>query len=446
MKYATRGIGNQVIPIPPTVSLDKQDFRAEGGQAKVYVQGNLAYKIYHDPKHCIPVQKMEELASLDVETVIRPLGVVFNATVPVGLVMKRIDHAIPLARLSSETFCKDHKVSLDLIIEIIRQLRDTIATIHTKRILIVDVNEMNFVCDEKTWGSPYCIDVDSYQTPHFPANAIVPSIRDYRAKGFNEGTDWFSFGILACHLMIGLHPFRGKHPKYPVASIEDRIKNRASIFDKGVTIPPATRDFSVIPDDYRKWFLTIFQQGKSIAAPENDQKIIVLLTSSRKMIIREWDVMLKSGKVVKVSVDGGIVKINGMASMVRVDKIFVVDNCVYGWKGENFAQVKLNEFGLKIIASLGTIWRVLPNATTMLEGLLYQDVLGQPYLTIPLQPGICRTVHISEIVGYKLVDGKYESRIVELILFQKGDYHRIQLKFAIDGTYTIHWEKEIDYR
>lgn len=445
MRYSVQSVGGSKAPLPPIISLDKQDFKASGGEANIFVQGNFAYKIYHDPKRSIPVKKIVELSELTDENIIRPIGVVLDGKNPVGLVMKKVEHTVPIARLIADSFRKLNKINCDMVNDLIRRLRDSIAFIHQKKCLVVDVNEMNFLVDERTFVDLLCIDVDSYQTPHFPATAIVASIRDYRATQFDEGTDWFSFGIIACHIMIGLHPFRGNHPQYPSSCLEDRIKYRASIFDKGVKIPPATRDFSVIPDDYKKWFVEIFGGGKSVAAPENSSKIIVLLESSRKPIVRVWQVTVKSGLVVNITIQGGIVTLNGNLSTVKADKIFIVDNCLYGLKGENFSHIKINEFGLKLVASLGTIWRVLPHATTVLEGLLHQDVLGQPYLIVPLKPGSCHTVSVPEAMGYRIVDGKFESGIVELILHRKGIYDRLQLKFKENGTYVATKEDDINY-
>lgn len=433
------------VSLPQSVSLDKQDFKAEGGQAKVFVQGNFAYKIYHKPEYCVPIKKVEELSALANDNIIRPIGVLLDKT-PVGLVMKRIDNAVPLARLVSDTFRTLNKIDSDMIVALIRRLRDSIAFIHEQHCLVIDANEMNFLVDERTFVDPICIDVDSYQTPHFPATAIAASVRDYRAAKFDEGTDWFSFGIVACHLLIGLHPFRGNHPKCPAGSLEERIKTRTSIFDKGVIIPPATRDFSVIPDEYRRWFIEIFGQGKSIAAPENAKSVIILLTSPRKTVIRTWKITAKTGKIISLTVVGDILHVNGSASTVKAQKIFVVENAVYALHNGNFAHVKISEFGPKVIASLGTIWHVLPHATTVLEGLLYQDVLGQPFLVVPLKPGICHTINVPEMVGAKVVDGMYQSGVAELILIRNQQYERLQLRFKENGSYASHLEHDVQYR
>lgn len=445
MRYTVQSVGGVLLPLPQSVSLDKQDFKAQGGQAKVFVQGNFAYKVYHKPEYCIPVKKIEELSQLARDRIIRPIGLLIDKG-PVGLVMQKVEHAVPLARLVSDTFRTLHKIDSAMIVDLIRRLRDDIAFIHQRKCLVIDANEMNFLVDERTFVDPICIDVDSYQTPHFPATAIANSVRDFRATKFDEGTDWFSFGIVACHIMIGLHPFRGNHPKCPSGSLEERIKTRTSIFDRGVKIPPATRDFSVIPDDYRQWFVEIFGQGKSVAAPENAKSVVILLASQRKQIVRLWEVTVKSGRVLKVSDQDGVLLVDGSPSTVKAQKIFVVENCLYALNNGNFAQVKLNEFGTKVIASLGTIWHVLPHATTVLEGLLYQDVMGQPYIVVPLKPGICHTVAVPQMLGYKVVDGKYQAGVAELIFMKNGQYDRLQLKLKENGQYTSTLEQDINYQ
>ena len=53
-------------------TLTQNDFKAQGGEGVVYVQGGTAYKIYADPNKMIPTPKIEELARLTHSNIIRP--------------------------------------------------------------------------------------------------------------------------------------------------------------------------------------------------------------------------------------------------------------------------------------------------------------------------------------------------------------------------------------
>ena len=47
--------------------------------------------------------------------------------------------------------------------------------------------------------------VDSYQTAHYPATAIMPSVRDWKVPlhDFSELSDWFSFAIVSFQVFLG---------------------------------------------------------------------------------------------------------------------------------------------------------------------------------------------------------------------------------------------------
>ena len=44
--------------------------------------------------------------------------------------------------------------------------------------LVVDMNEMNFLCLDHNIEEPRFIDVGNYQTRNYPANAISPMVYD----------------------------------------------------------------------------------------------------------------------------------------------------------------------------------------------------------------------------------------------------------------------------
>ena len=150
---------------------------------------------------------------------------------------------------------------------------------------------MNFLCDKK-FKDIYAIDVDSYQTPSFHATALMESVRDRHSPNvFNEGTDWFSFGIISFNMMIGIHPYKGKHDT--LKTLDDRMLKNISVLNKTVSIPPVCYDLKIIPTNYIKWFEAIFEHGKRMSPPtENEivQAIIAkvkTITGNNKFDINE---------------------------------------------------------------------------------------------------------------------------------------------------------------
>jgi hypothetical protein len=127
----------------------------------------------------------------------------------------------------------------------------------------------------------YAIDVDSYQTKNFPATVLMESVRDRHAKRdgkgnmiFNAGTDWFAFAITSFQMFMGIHPFKGKHPKYD--DIDARMENNVSVLDPAVMFPRgACQPFTSIPTEYMDWYKAVFG-GKRIPPPGHVTAAVVV--------------------------------------------------------------------------------------------------------------------------------------------------------------------------
>jgi len=76
----------------------------------------------------------------------------------------------------------DNNISQENIVNLIKNIQIIVGDIHKAGCLAVDLNELNILVDY-TWEQPFFIDVDSFQTSHFPATAIMESIIDRKANG-----------------------------------------------------------------------------------------------------------------------------------------------------------------------------------------------------------------------------------------------------------------------
>lgn len=82
------------------ISFTVKDFISRGGQAHLYVKGDVVFKVYDNAACMIPVEKIRELQSLSLGNICRPTGIVFTPDFkPAGVTMKLIKDAVPLARL-----------------------------------------------------------------------------------------------------------------------------------------------------------------------------------------------------------------------------------------------------------------------------------------------------------------------------------------------------------
>ena len=273
------------------VSLTQGDFVAQGGQGAVYAKGNLAYKIYADPSGMIPPAKIHELAALARPAIIRPQDVLLdNKNTPVGYTMTRIQDAVPLCQVFTRAWRDRNNLTPDKMLALVRSLQEGVQYVHERSMLIVDLNEMNFLVGAKRDEALF-IDVDSYQTPGFPATALMDSVRDRHSPAgqFSEDTDWFSFGIVSFQMFIGIHPYKGKHPTLP--DMDARMHQNVSVFSKDVTVPKVCYAFDVIPQIYQQWYRAVFEQGKRCPPPQDLNVPLILIptvqrvTGSDKLII-----------------------------------------------------------------------------------------------------------------------------------------------------------------
>ena len=304
------------------INLTKRDFVASGGEGEIYRKHRTAYKIYTGQTPCIPHSKIQELSEISAPNVIAPKELVLNTrNKPVGYTMRHISNTYALCQIFTKAFKTRNKVTPEMMLELVKKMQNTISHIHSKGILIVDLNEMNFLVDKKL-TDVYFIDVDSYQTKNFPATAIMPSIKDRHTNGFNKMTDWFSFGIVSFQMFIGIHPFKGKHPT--LKTIEDRMMANIPVFHKDVRYPKVCMPFDYIPDSYREWYKSIFYKGERIAPPVAAQAVLIVpVVTNLIKSNSNFDIQLLNtydGNIIKflsvngtrvVATDTGSIYING---------------------------------------------------------------------------------------------------------------------------------------
>lgn len=488
MKYFIRGKGE--------INLTQNDFVSKGGEGSIFKQGNMSYKIYEDPKKMIPEAKIKELQTIHEQNVIKPKDIILNSkNTTVGFTMNWVE-GISLCKLFTNDFRNRNGITEDSTIELIENIKLAINSIHKAKCLIVDGNEFNYLVDNKKFIIPYFIDTNSYQTPSFPATAIMPSIRDWHSKTFSELTDWFSFAIIACQLFIGLHPFKGKHPKYKKNDFESRMKDNISIFNSKVRVPPPTRDFNFIPSKYMEWFINLFNKGKRVKPPElpgtiiKTQVQVTLIQSTDNFeitFLKEFDSEIHYHSIIfgtrvtktknKLYIGNRDFKVirgtevlftpkNVTPILVKKDQnklkfkcmdnnktltvpdldcqdLMITNNILYIKNEGNLVETFFIETFDIITMIIKNTWKIMPHSSIVFSDVIYQNVLGKSYLVIPI-PKIdglssCITKEIPEIEKFKIIEAKHDSGICVLIGFKDNVYHRIVLKF--DGKY-----EEYSYR
>ncbi len=289
----------------PSIILTDKLYRASGGEASIYVNAGIAFKVYHDSSKFLPLIKIQELHKITNLQVITPQDTLFDSKgAAIGYVTKFIDDAEPLLKFFTRTFKDQNGIDHKMIAELVKRMQLVTTDIHAAQCLIVDYNELNVLVHQTpNVLTPFFIDTDSYATPSFKATAIMDSVRDRRVSRVSGGhvdynpdalSDWFSWGILAFWLYSNIHPFRGNHPKYKPRDKSKQMDDGISVFHKGVRTPPSVNNFSVIPKRHLDWFKDTFLDNNRSVPPLPDSiapiavpSQIITITSSSQIEVTE---------------------------------------------------------------------------------------------------------------------------------------------------------------
>lgn len=488
-EYSVRGRG--------PVTLTKAHFKAQGGEGSVYVKDGTAYKVYADPKKMIPQGKLDELAKISDPRVLRPLGVLLDkAGVPVGFSMTALADAHPLCKLFPPKFRQRHQVGPEQVLRVVRRLQAVVKSVHAAGVLVVDLNELNFLVDA-AFEEVYAIDVDSYQTPHYPATALMLSVQDHHCGGkWSEHSDHFSLGVLVFCLFTGLHPFKGEHPKYhpqagdpPGALMARRMKDHASAFDPKVKLPPG---FSLddIPDEYEGWLRALFVEGKREAPPDgatkSTKKLQIaqtpaapgrhfevtkvhsygseildylgigegfafvsgqgLVVGGRPVFPHAGPTLLhvgltpKLGRIVVAYLQGTQIRLWGAAAAalipcaVEAHDLMSIDGRLYARSNDQVVEVVLAEVGARLLAHAQVVAQVLPQATKLFRGVAIQSIFGSAFASLFAASGRCHQHRVPELDGHEVLDARLERNVlvVSAVHRASGRHDQLVLRFSKD--------------
>jgi hypothetical protein len=249
--------------------LDDRDLLGEGGEGRVYRDGDRAVKVFTVPD-AARAKKLRSFPTHLPGSVIAPLDLVTNATGNVvGFSMRALDHAVDLHRFAQRRW-REGRVSNDSMLGIFRDLGAAVETLHARGVVVGDLNDGNVVVTPPTattvsW-SPWLIDADSMQ---FGAHLCVVAherFLDPRLYGVDlaRGTtnlsresDWYALAVLAFGSLLYLHPFGGSHPSYP--TLLRRAEARCSALRRDVKLPNAAVKPDILPDDALAWFERVFE-------------------------------------------------------------------------------------------------------------------------------------------------------------------------------------------
>ena len=275
-----------------TVELNDRNFIAQGGEGSIYVIGDIVYKICHAGA-MIPEQKFQELSVLKHPSIVQPIDMVLDSHKSlVGYTMALVPgNAMPLAQILTKTYREREGVKPQQMADLAKQMAEAIRFIHKHPgYLQVDGNEFNYMITNNH-KDVFLIDVNSFQTPSFPADAIMPSIRDWSVHGdsmtgfykWSPLSDWYSFSIISFLMFTGAHPYKQRHPDFQniKTAMTDQMQAGVSILDPKSQFPKAAvyspfEDYIPGGKDgaYMQWYRAIFLDKKRTPAPDSFQAAI----------------------------------------------------------------------------------------------------------------------------------------------------------------------------
>ncbi len=480
------------------IKLSSADFKAQGGEGSIFVKGSTAYKIYIDPQKAISPAKIQELSGLTDSNIIRPLDLLLDGkNRPVGYSMRYVGKSFALCQLFPKAFRQRNNLTPDLTLKLVRKMQDGVRHVHNGGILIVDLNELNFLVAED-FSEVYFIDVDSYQTPSFPATALMESVRDRHAQSFTTTSDWFSFAVVSFQMFVGIHPFKGTYAPLQNLSdkalkLDERMRANVSVLHTGVSVPPSCLPFSVIPPAYLAWYNAVFETGKRIRPPDS---LIVKLTVSHSPTplrigsnsgsssifevteLREFDGEIlwhdRSITVTKKSIYFGgrqyakpnfdvrvaltprqqhvvVAFMDGLkphfydltanvelGPTIGGEAIMLNDGRVYLKQNEHIVAVEFLELARHTLLTGRVVANVMSKSTLVFDGLAIQNLLGASYAAIPIAPDVCHQIRLAELDGYQVVDARLMKNVLLVVATKSGIYDKLIFRFADDfSSYDV---------
>lgn len=482
------------------VSLSTRDFVAEGGEGKVFAKGTTGYKIYHDAAKAIPTGKMNELAQIADANVICPLKPIFSgktSATHVGHTFRFVSDTWTLCQLFPRAFREREGLTHELALKLVRKMQDGVDAVHKAGILLVDLNEMNFLVS-RDFATPFFIDVDSYQTQHYPATAIMPSVRDWQVQGtdFNEGSDWFSFAIVTFQMLVGIHPYKGKHPT--LKGLEERMRGNVSVFSSEVSVPKVCYPFDVIPEAYRQWYRAVFENGRREHPPIDLQGTIVVrptirvIASGDKLLIEEisafgaeiravfhhhgkavvhaGDTLYVDGRSagtfsspvrvaftprdnrpIVATVESGMLQLfdtvekKPLPVTVRCDEVVNYDGRVYIRSRDKVCEVTFVEGVNHIGAGVTLAVNVLEHASRLFEGVVLQNLLGKPHASLLAKSGTVHQTYLPELEGHRVTQARLSRNVLMVMASDGTNYHRFVFRFDESfSSYDLRKVEDVD--
>jgi hypothetical protein len=472
------------------VTVSDNDHMATGGEGTVYSVGGVVLKVYHDPKRAMwngVGDKIDFFRKYPNNLVVAPLGYAYDTKNQVIGFYMNMAKGDPLVKLFTNDFRRDKRFSDKDSAELSRNIWDVVAYAHSHNAIMLDANELGYMVDGIV---PYVLDVDSWiRYKKFPPTvAIMPSIRDWHAKNYDELSDWFSWGVVTFQIFTNIHPYKGTLPGYTNREMDRRMKDNASVFSSDIRLNHNVKDFSCIPGPLRDWYHDEFQNGGRSVPPSPSatglsvggygvvmyakvaatgklaiERLLTVDNASR--VISVGLLLLDNGNLVDIvtgrvvmsgcTPETAVVKFSAGWIVHTGDKFYFVDlaervelrtqmgsarvvtngNRMFVVVGSKFTELFIADLGNRKILGMGTSWSIMPHSTTWFDGFGVMDVLGKVHVVVPFGEKSLATLRVPELDGIQPINGTCGPGFLSVVgMNRAGDYVRVDV--LISENYT----------
>jgi len=189
----------------------------------------------------------------------------------VGFTMRKISGAEVLRRYTQRSFLTTAGVSRAQLLELFRQLHNTVRGVHQAKVVIGDFNYLNILVKAAEIN---LIDADSFQFGRFltrsfttrfvdPLICAAHEVTPVQAAPHSALTDWYAFAIMLFECLTFVHPYGGIYqPRKGEANValDSRSLKRITVFNPQVLYPVKGVPFGYLPDELLEFYHRLLEK------------------------------------------------------------------------------------------------------------------------------------------------------------------------------------------
>ena len=469
----------------PAIYLNPSEYVTSGGEGAIYLKKNEVFKVYTGDEDRAYLEEKVGLLQAFLpydSTIVCPREILYDdAGRVMGYTMPYVKGE-PLVRFFTNDYRMKNGYDELKTIRTVEVMRNIVRAAHMHHAVMVDANEMNYLM--VSGHKPVVIDVDSWQIGRFKATVIMPSIRDHHTKDFCADSDWFSWAVVTFQLFTGIHPYKGRHPKYKPFDFLQRMKDNVSVFNPDTHLPASARDFGLIPKGLKDWYVEVFENKARLAPPDNFDSILPTKVIHRTMIqssgslrmdkLRDYTVPIRNvfhNGIVQL-MNGAVMRgqklvlmlsqVDGVKSVdddvalaaqagngpllyhigpgnlatavpcpLTSERILCKDNRIFLVHAGGITELaRIGKMGSKFVVSPGSMWSFNPLSTTFGEGAAVYDALGRPFVVMPIGDAGCVIQKCPELEGKVPIEVKgVKGFFCCLAKDRHGQNHKVEVMY-----------------